>query len=458
MAALSDSNKRFGESAGGLGDQLNEIGGKLGIQLPDEATKALNGIEGLSAGSVAAMAAAAAAVAGFVEVCKKLHQITMEAAHDVDALVTKSMTTGVSTEMLQQWQYASEFIDVSVETMTGSLTKLTNSMYDANNGNDALASTFQKLGVDITDSSGQLRDAEDVFMDVIDALGEVGNQTERDAIAMDVFGRSAQELNPLILQGSDALRELAEEAEETGYVLDEDQIKKLAAVDDAYQKAQLQVETFKKQLALEFAPASKAAMETFEKVVEKAGKMLVDSGLIKGIATVVEGVMGIIDVIADFTDLIPGWMNPIKQLSDAFYAVGLVLAGVADALQLVIGLMPANWGSGMVSSALGFGYSSGNANHLQRAQMAHAGTLDMYDEFYAGRNAVGNDNWRGGLTWVGEAGPELVSLPRGSQILNAQDSRGMTGGQVININVQGIQQLDEIVSWYESRRVRGRMA
>ena len=53
------------------------------------------------------------------------------------------------------------------------------------------------------------------------------NQTERDAAAMGVLGKSAQELNPLIIQGSGALQELAKEAEAAGYVLDESQIAKL---------------------------------------------------------------------------------------------------------------------------------------------------------------------------------------------------------------------------------------
>ena len=58
---------------------------------------------------------------------------------------------------------------------------------------------FQELGVSITDASGQLRDRQEVFYEVIDALGRIENVTERDAVAMDIFGRSAQELNPLIL-------------------------------------------------------------------------------------------------------------------------------------------------------------------------------------------------------------------------------------------------------------------
>ena len=42
-----------------------------------------------------------------------------------------------------------------------------------------------------------------------------------------------------------------------------------------------------------------------------------------------------------------------------------------------------------------------------------------------GNNAIGSQNWRGGMTMVGETGPELVMLPRGSRIFGAQETQRM---------------------------------
>ena len=73
-------------------------------------------------------------------------------------------------------------------------------------------------------------------------------------------------------------------------------------------------------------------------------------------------------------------------------------------------------------------------------------------------NAAGTSDWRGGLTWVGEAGPELVRLPQHAQILSNQESRALAAGdQHIVINVQGIEQLDQVVRWYKSMQTRERM-
>ena len=478
MNALAKSNEALGKSAGGLGDQIKELSGKMGIQLPEGATKALNSLNGFSAGTVAAMGAAAAGVAAFIKICKELHELTLQAAADADALVTQSMVTGLSTETLQQWSYASELIDVSVSTMTGSLTKLTKAMYDASTGNAQVAEAFSALGVSVTDADGNLRDAQDVFLEVIDALGEVGNQTERDALTMDLFGRSAQELNPLILQGSDALRELADEAENAGYVLDESQIQKLTEVDDAYQRMQLQVEATQKKLALEFAPASKAAMETFGDAVQKAGQLLVDSHLIENAAAIVTQIMNIIDAASDFASLIPGWMNPIERLSNTLKGLAAVAAMVADALNAVGSLMRLDFNG--VKTSLGLNIGSGQMSNLQKLKYGDSWTYydggwnttrsgavgyDSSKGLWYDKNgnymynAAGTQNWRGGLTWVGESGPELVSLPQGSRIYNAQESRAAASPTVVATDLSQIEQLlGDVLSALRDKRVIGRMA
>lgn len=63
-----------------------------------------------------------------------------------------------------------------------------------------------------------------------------------------------------------------------------------------------------------------------------------------------------------------------------------------------------------------------------------------------GRNASGTNFWRGGLTWVGERGPELISLPRGTKVypndLSMQMAGGMAGGMApagmnrVTVNIQ----------------------
>lgn len=442
--------KNQGETMQGLGSVVDDLGQKFGIRLPDQLKTALDGMGSFSAGTVAAMGAAAAAVAALAEGIKKLHEITLESAAEVDQILAQSEISSVPAELLQQWNYAAEFIDVSAESITGSMTKITRAMNDAKDGSGASAEAFAALGVSITDADGQLRSAQDVFMDVIDALGEVENQTERDALTMALMGKSAQDLNPLINAGSEALREYGEEAKEIGYVLDESQLQKLAEVDDSYQKLQRTIEAARKQLAADFAPASKAAMDLFSDVVQKAGKFLDDSGLIENLAAAVQSVLGLIEAGTDLVADLPGWMNPLQQLSDMFKGLAIVVATVADAINVIEGLKPWNWGSGKATTALGWNIDKGQMSNLQKVMRSGSD--------YVSYNATGNDNWRGGLTWVGEAGPELVSLPGGSQIMNAQDSRGVGGDTFyITIDAASVKEFNDIVEMAQSARVRQRM-
>ena len=473
-----------GKTMAGLGDTVSDLAGKLGIQIPDGAKNALNGMKGLSTGTVAAMGAAAAGVAALVKGIKALHQMTLEAAAGADEVITESMTTGLSTRTIQQLQYAENLIDVSYGTITGSLTKLTQNMAKANDGNDALAASFQKLGVSITGSNGELRSSEAVFYDLIDALGGMDNATERDAAAMELLGKSAQDLNPLIIQGSGALRELAQEAENTGYVLDESQIQKLGEVDDAYQKMQLQIDATKKQLAVEFAPASKAAMELYTGLVQGAGNALAKSGIIQGMASLLETLARLFGISQDAADsTLPAVTEKFSALQFVLNGVAILAATVADSINLIAGLMPWNWGSGMATTALGFNKSSGQLSNTQRVIMQQNGTLAQYESYYGqGQyaydydtnryydretgwyydgnpyNAGGTSNWRGGLTWVGENGPELVRLPRGSQVLTAQESRN-AGGNTFNITISAadVREFNDIIRIAENARIMARM-
>ena len=53
-----------------------------------------------------------------------------------------------------------------------------------------------------------------------------------------------------------------------------------------------------------------------------------------------------------------------------------------------------------------------------------SGWISAALNFLFGRNAVGTESWRGGLTWVGENGPELISAPRGARITPAFRAQG----------------------------------
>ena len=253
-----------------------------------------------AAAGIAAIGAAAAAAVGAVV------KLTTDSAKWADDLATLSQQTSISTDQLQKYQYAAGAINVETETITGSLTKLAKNMYSAKDGTGATAEAFAQLGVEITDANGNLRDNEDVFADVIDALGNVESETERDAIAMQLMGKSAQQLNPLIKGGAKELERLGKEAEEAGLILDEDAVNKLSHVNDAMSLMQNSAKQLGRSFSVQFAEPISGAIETVTGYIHQLSSSFSEGGL---------GAMGetigaiLSDVSAKITEYLPQVME-----------------------------------------------------------------------------------------------------------------------------------------------------
>lgn len=213
-------------------EELKKLGGQLGKvndkweESADKLGKFGNRAKDLGNKLAPVSVVASAVGAGMVG-------LAVKAGQTADDLNTLSKQTGLATDTLQKFRLATDIIDVPMETLTGSLTKLTRSMGEAKNGSKGAEEAFAKLRVEYKDKlTGELRDSEDVFNEVITALGKVGNEAERDVLSMELFGKSAQDLNPLILGGADALKQIGEEAEKTGKILSQEALDSINEFND----------------------------------------------------------------------------------------------------------------------------------------------------------------------------------------------------------------------------------
>lgn len=480
-----DENKKkieeSGKEMGNLGDVVNGLTQKLGIQLPDGMKSSMNAMGSLDASSLALAGTFAAVAAAIVKVEKTMISMTKESAAFADNIITLSMQTGQTTDQLQEFSYATELIDVSVDTLQGSLRKLTNNMQDTMNGTGNAQASFEALGISVTNADGSMRSANDVFYETIDALGKVKNETERDAMSMDIFGRSAQDLNPLIIQGSDTLKAYAEEAHNVGYVLDNDALSALGAVDDAYQRLQKTQEGVKNQLAAEFAPYLEEFYGDATQGVKDLGKAIKDSGIVDAFGMLLETVGDILNPMSDLSG------NRVPALTNALRPLAEVMALIADTADFFAGLFTLDFKK--MGNALGFGYASGNGNKYQTLQDSYAAkswgssasdlskayedaiargdsstigiTEDEWVRRYMGGNAAGTDNWSGGWTKVNENGLERIYLPSGSRIQTASETRYTSGGDVyidkVIIPASDIRELNDIVTIFTNERITQRM-
>nr|DAE38741.1 MAG TPA: tail tape measure [Bacteriophage sp.] len=503
LANLKDEFTLSTDSANGLGTALTDIAGHFGIQLPESASKAASALNGINAGAALTVTGIGLLAAAIVKAEKALISMTKESAEYAKEIKTLASVTGPSAESLQEFDYAAEMIGVSSDRIRDSLKETTNKMQEARDGNEATALAYQNLGVAITDADGQLRSAEDVFYDTIDALGQMKNKTERDAIAMDLLSESAQELNPLIEIGSDGLKQYAQEAHSMGYVLDNEALTALTEVDDAYQRLQKSQEGAKNQLSAEFAPYLTEFYEKITKLIRDGGQALKDSGIVDSFGMLLETVG---DIIAP-TDQLSS--DTVPKLTEALRPLAEIMAGIADTIDFISGAATVlttgiwdwdKWSGGwkQMGKAAGFGYSYGNGNNTQtlkekweQTDVNRATSANGYGQYYAngkwysnyesylrdeweksgtgttfeywkmqkGYNASGTDYWRGGRTLIGEYGPEEVVLPQGTRILTAQETRQASGGDTFYITIPAntVKEFNDIVNIARNKRRTDRM-
>ena len=447
------------DKAQGLGDALNDIGGKFGISLPKEMTNTLNGMLKIDTQTLVTIGTFAALAAAVAEAEKALISLTIESAAYADEILTQSAVTGLSTEALQEYQYAAELVDVSLDTLTSSQSKMIRSMDAARRGSKEQAEAFDKLGISVQNADGTLRNAQDVFGDAIDALGAISNETERDAIAMTIFGRSARDLNPLIKAGSDGLRELAQEAHDVGYVMGDEALDALGAVDDQLQRMNRSGEALKNQIAVGMAPAVENLMKKGTDLFVRLQEAAEGSGILE----VFGALLDVVSALEPLFDVLFGTAEdgvPVLQtLALALGVLADALTIVANTIAIVIELFKQ-----LFNLISGKGFDDSNltryGENIAKVFSNEGASARAWNNGIGkniGRNADGTDYWPGGLTWVGERGPELVSLPQGSRVYSAEDSRSM-GGDTFNFNINAsdisdIQSLIEMAKNYR-RSVR----
>lgn len=316
LDALQREYKSFGSIAKqqlkAVGGALNDTGGK---------------VEAFGR-KLTPVSAAAGAIGG------ALLKMGYDAITSADDLTTLSQQTGISTDDLQKMKYAADLVDVSVEDISGAIRKMKTKLDPANE-------TFAELGVAVTNADGSLRDATDVFYDTLGALSAIQNETERDQVAMSLFGKGADSLAGIIDDGGAALRAYGDEAERLGLILDKDTLDGLNATNDAIDKAKMEITGTIAQIGADLgsvlAPAISKAGELISKVTdalrklspEQTGTILKIVGIVAAIAPVImiggkliSGIGSLVSVIGTVVGVLGG---PLTLAIGAVVAIGVVL-------------------------------------------------------------------------------------------------------------------------------------
>lgn len=134
-------------------------------------------------------------------------------------LVQLNQATGFSIERLQKLGLAAEFSNSSLSAVKVGVRTLAKAASEAADGIATYKDEFDKLGVSVVDNSGNLKNIEVVFDEVVGALGKTTDKTQQLAAAQILLGRAGTELLPLIEGGADGLERVGKIAEDMGIVI-----------------------------------------------------------------------------------------------------------------------------------------------------------------------------------------------------------------------------------------------
>lgn len=299
LDSLKSELKDFGSVAGqqiqAAGAKMEEFGGKV-----EAAGKALQPLSTAASGILASLVG-----------------LGYKAVTASDDLNTLAKQTGFSTAELQKMQYASDLIDVSLEDMTGAISKLRKNM-------TGHADTWEQLGVSVANADGSMRNANDVFYDTLAALSQIDNETERDQLAMDLFGKSADSLAGIIDDGGEALKSYGQEAENLGLILSQDTLDALNETNDTLDKTKAQLAGAFGQLgatvAQNLAPLVTKLADGIGKITKKLKNLTPEQ---------TETVLKITAAVAALSPLLTGISKAINAVSKVTTNIGKVTGALS---------------------------------------------------------------------------------------------------------------------------------
>ena len=265
-----------------------------------------------------------------------LIDLGIAAGKDADDLLAMAKQTGLSTDALQKMSYAANLIDVDVSTIASSVSKMRKAL-DKNEG------IFEKIGVQTRDANDQYRTTEEIFNDVVVALGNIENETERDIIAMEIFGKNADELAGILDDGGAALKALGEEAENKGLIISEEDVQKAGEFNDQIDKLKAQLKGSFGQAAVRVAEAITPLLEKVATIIDSLSEKIANVSpktieIIGTVLAIIAAISPVASIIAKIATTITAITPVIAALNAVIAAnpIVLIIMGIIAAIALLV--------------------------------------------------------------------------------------------------------------------------
>lgn len=318
----------------------------------EKSQKASISADGIKKGfstAAAAVTAATAAVGAFTGACaaagKAVFDLAKDSAAAGDNIDKQSQRLGMSAEAYQEWDYVLSQNGGSVDTLTTGINKLNNLLDDAKNGSKSATETFKRLGLSVEEVAGMSQ--EERFNALIAALQGMEDESERNAAANDILGKSYTNIIPLLNSTEEATQALKQKAHDTNMIMSDEAVASAVAYTDAMDTLQRSFTGFTNQLGAELLPGLTEIIKGITDVASGAedgsekisnGAALITEAFSESIPAVVEMISAMVSEVGEaapqaVSGLVSAITDLIPSLGDAAGGiVSALLDGITEAL------------------------------------------------------------------------------------------------------------------------------
>jgi hypothetical protein len=170
-----------------------------------------------------------------------------------DDLNKAAIKAGVTGKAISELSYAARQSDIELESLSTALKKMQVNLSQAGTGAKEPKEALAALGLQIRDLQGMKADRQ--FELLADRISKLKDPADRTRAAVQLFGKAGADLLPMFEEGAQGIRKAREEAERMGYSFGDEQLKKLAAADDAVKRLHSSWDAFWTAAVAKGAPA-----------------------------------------------------------------------------------------------------------------------------------------------------------------------------------------------------------
>lgn len=194
-------------------------------------------------------------------------KLALDAGNAADRILDLEQITGLSTDTIQELDVVAAEAGVSADGLARSVQRFSSRLPTLENGTSEGAKAIKSLGVNLRDTSGNVRDADALFPDLISSLSEIENEFERNALASQIFGRQMDDLAPVLGLGAGEFDRLRKSAQDSGLVLEREALNAANEFRVEVDQLQLRLQRTAQRIGTDLIPVIKDLIPVVEDIL-----------------------------------------------------------------------------------------------------------------------------------------------------------------------------------------------